>query len=157
MVDAAIGGKNGVNTPLGKNMIGAIYHPQKVIIDPLFLKTLPEKEKYNGKVEIMKMGLIADESLLHTQDIFQAIEVKRRIIALDDQEIGRRRLLNLGHTVGHALERLSKYEMSHGEAVSLGVRVECQCAYRMGLLKEKDWSLIQTLFPKKRFSILKKR
>ncbi len=148
MVDAAIGGKNGVNTPLGKNMVGTIYHPERVIIDTRFLKTLTEKEYQNGKVEIMKMGLIADESLLYSQDIFQAIEVKRRIVALDSRETGRRRLLNLGHTVGHALEHLSGYEISHGEAVSLGIRIECQCAYRMGLLREKDWLIIEALFPK---------
>jgi 3-dehydroquinate synthase len=148
MVDAAIGGKNGVNTPLGKNMIGTIYHPHKVIIDTRFLATLPDKEKKNGEVEIMKIGLIADPSLLKSKSIPGAIEAKRRLIARDDKEAGLRRLLNLGHTIGHALEHLSAYEMSHGEAVSLGIRIECQIAYRMGLLNRHDWQIIQNLFPK---------
>ena len=150
MVDAAIGGKNGVNTPLGKNMIGTIYHPQKVIIDERFLKTLPEKEKRNGEVEILKMGLVADASLLNSRNILNSIEFKRRIVALDEKETGLRRILNLGHTVGHALEKLSGYEMSHGDAVSLGIRIECQMAYVMGLLKRGDWEVIQALFPKEK-------
>lgn len=148
MVDAAIGGKNGVNTPLGKNMIGTIYHPKQVIINSSFLQTLPEKELYNGKVEIMKLGLIADPYLLDHADIARALEIKRRLVALDTNDQGIRRLLNLGHTIGHALESLSSYEMSHGEAVASGIRIECECAFRLGLLEKESWEIIQTLFPK---------
>ncbi len=147
MVDAAIGGKNGVNTPLGKNMLGTIYHPKHVIIDSSFLYTLPEQELNNGRVEIMKLGLLFDPYLLEHLDILRAIELKRRVIALDDQDKGMRRLLNLGHTIGHALEHLSSYHLSHGEAVALGIRIECECAFRLGVLEEESWRVIQDLFP----------
>lgn len=150
MVDAAIGGKNGVNTSYGKNMIGTIYHPKQVIIDTSFLKTLPQKEIYNGQVEIMKLGLLFDPYLLTHLDILRAIELKRRVVALDETDQGKRRLLNLGHTIGHALEHLSSYTLLHGEAVALGIRIECDYAFRLGVLEEESWRVIQELFPKKK-------
>ena len=147
MVDAAIGGKNGVNTAHGKNMIGTIYHPEKVIIDPRFLKTLPEKELFNGRVEMIKHGLIADPGLIKTFDLHRAIEVKRRIVAQDDHETGIRSLLNLGHTLGHALEKLSDYTLSHGEAVAQGIVLESRISHALGILDSDSLALIEELFP----------
>jgi 3-dehydroquinate synthase len=154
MVDAAIGGKTGVNTEHGKNMIGSFYAPEKLFILPGFLKTLPEKEWKSGTVEMLKAGLIADAEFFHefsnipiTQAIDRAIEIKRRIIALDPQEKGLRRVLNLGHTIGHALETLSDYQISHGEAVAAGIVLEARMAYEMGLLKKEAFEEIQKRFP----------
>jgi 3-dehydroquinate synthase len=151
MVDAAIGGKNAVNTPLGKNMIGTLYSPQHVWVDPRFLQTLPEPEMWCGRVEILKAGLIADPDLLEIEDldesIFAAIEVKRRIIARDLVEDGVRRLLNFGHTVGHALETLSNYAIPHGEAVATGIVVESRLSYQMGILDQRSLEKIEALFP----------
>lgn len=147
MVDAAIGGKNGVNTPLGKNMIGTFYLPEKTVIDPQFLKTLPEKELWNGRVEMLKAGLIADPDLFAFPDMEHAIEVKRKIVFADPHEKGERRLLNFGHTIGHALEKLSDYEMAHGEAVATGIVLESRLAYALGVLDHSSLEQIEAAFP----------
>lgn len=151
MVDASIGGKNGINTPWGKNMIGTYYLPLQVWIEPRFLETLSEEEKYNGYVEMLKHALIGNASLLDLpiseSSIFLSIEVKRRIICRDFQERGIRRTLNLGHTIGHALEYLSHYTLSHGQAVARGILIECHLSYQLGVLEKESWEKIQTLFP----------
>jgi 3-dehydroquinate synthase len=154
MVDAAIGGKTGVNTELGKNMIGTFYFPRSLIIRPGFLKTLPEEEWFNGKVEMLKAGLIADEEFFQEfekipldEAIARAIEIKRRIIALDPHEKGLRRILNCGHTIGHALETLSQYTISHGRAVAAGIILESRMAYEMGLFEKKSLEQIEERFP----------
>jgi len=143
MVDASVGGKTGVNTPFGKNLIGAIHQPKKVIIDPDTLKTLPLKNLAEGFVEMIKHGLVADAayfSFLETHSkellsldfnllnkaIFESCKIKKAIVEEDEREGGKRRLLNYGHTVGHALEKLTDYTLSHGEAVALGLLVEGQ-------------------------------
>ena len=154
MVDAAIGGKTGVNTDRGKNMIGSLYLPQKLWICPEFLKTLPEKEWLNGGVEMLKAGLIADADFFDhfseiplEEAIRRAIEIKRRILAQDLHEKGVRRTLNLGHTIGHALETLSHYQISHGEAVAAGIVLEAELSYEMGILNKEALTLIQKRFP----------
>jgi 3-dehydroquinate synthase len=154
MVDAAIGGKTGVNTDLGKNMIGSFYSPSKLFILPEFLKTLPQKEWFNGCVEMLKAALVADGEFFHEfsnipipKAINRAIEIKRRIVALDPFEKGLRRVLNLGHTIGHALETLSNYEISHGEAVAAGIVLEARLSYEMGILKKESLDLIEARFP----------
>ena len=154
MVDAAIGGKTGVNTELGKNMIGSFYPPHQLLICPEFLKTLPENEWFNGAVEMLKAGLIADAEFFHQfseipipQAIERALEIKRRIIAQDPHEKGLRRILNLGHTIGHALETLSNYQISHGKAVAAGIVLEAEISYEMGLLKKEALELIKKRFP----------
>lgn len=154
MVDAAIGGKTGANTELGKNMIGTFYFPRSLIIHPGFLKTLPEEEWFNGKVEMLKAGLIADreffqefEKIPLEKAITRAIEIKRRIIAQDPQEKGLRRILNCGHTIGHALETLSQYTISHGRAVATGIVLESRMAYEMGLLQKESLEQIEERFP----------
>ena len=159
MVDAAIGGKNGVNTEHGKNMIGSLYDPKRIYICPEFLKTLPEEEWFNGAVEMLKAGLIADADYFHRfseipieESIDRAIEIKRRIISKDLTEKGLRRVLNVGHTVAHALETLSDYQISHGKAVAAGIVLEAEISYEMGILKKEALEQIKTKFPPVSFS-----
>ncbi|MGX8775205.1 MAG: 3-dehydroquinate synthase family protein, partial [Bacillota bacterium] len=113
MADSSIGGKTGVNTEAGKNMIGTFWQPHLVLIDPKTLETLPEDELLNGLAEIIKAGFIADGTIFDaisedlTDAIFKAIRVKQVIVEADERESDCRRLLNFGHTIGHALEKCS--------------------------------------------------
>ncbi|HEX2578886.1 MAG TPA: 3-dehydroquinate synthase [Rhabdochlamydiaceae bacterium] len=154
MVDAAIGGKNGVNTSHGKNLIGSFCNPQKLYICPEFLKTLPEQEWFNGAIEMLKAGLIADADYFHrfseipiSKSIDRAIEIKRRIISRDLTEKGLRRVLNVGHTIAHALESLSDYRIPHGTAVAIGVVLEAEISHQMGILKKEALEQIRAKFP----------
>lgn len=160
MVDAAIGGKTAINLSYGKNLIGSYYFPERVILHFPFLETLPDHEWENGIVEILKMGLIADPELFNDFStfaipnlVFRAIEGKRRIVAQDPYETGCRSLLNLGHTMGHALEALSEYTLSHGRAVAMGIILEARLSYELGLLSSTDLHTIESRFPKAEFSI----
>lgn len=162
MVDASIGGKNGVNTPYGKNMVGGIYQPKKVVIDPWFLKTLPVNELRNGFVEMIKHGLIADSA--HFEDlenfadkllaldsqflskvILDSCKIKKSIVEEDEKEIGLRRALNFGHTVGHALEVLTDYSLSHGEAVAIGMLVEAYVAVELDFFDKRSFDRLRRL------------
>jgi 3-dehydroquinate synthase len=156
MCDAGIGGKTGVNTPYGKNLIGTFYPPLATIIDISFLKTLPQKELRSGFAEMIKHALIADpeyfaflesnaenlegEALLYA--IQRSIEIKEKIVNDDLREGGLRRVLNFGHTFAHALEHVTHYAISHGDAVALGMLFE-------GTFSEN--------FPQKRLFTLLKR
>lgn len=132
MVDAAHGGKNGLNTNHGKNLIGTFYEPNLVVIDPNYLKSLPKKELLNGLSEMIKYGAIRDQSLLKCLDepspdlatIARCIEIKKEIVDQDGRDRGIRQLLNFGHTIGHALERASSYTLSHGVAIAIGMICE---------------------------------
>lgn len=137
-VDAAIGGKTGINFE-GKNIIGTFYLPEFIIIDPETLKTLPEVEILNGLGEVVKYGILdpgvyrklksfggIDEGL-----IGECINVKLRIVEKDTRERGRRRILNLGHTVGHAIEKVSGYRIKHGFAVSIGLMASALIAEKI--------------------------
>ncbi len=159
MIDAAIGGKTGVNTRAGKNLVGAFHHPLAVIVDVDCLETLPEKETLNGLAEMAKAGIVANRSLflslaqegfhptvdpLHTAEILgKAIAVKSDAVAQDARDHSRRQILNFGHTVGHALERLSDYTIPHGAAVSAGMVVESFLAEEAGILPEKEGNLLR--------------
>lgn len=140
MVDSSIGGKTGVNHPMGKNLVGAFYQPEEVIIDVQFLKTLPEQEWINGLSEILKYGAIRDASIFEDCRFFletefcnagpetliplisKCVQVKADIVTEDEFEGGVRAFLNFGHTFAHALERACGYnKISHGEAVFLGM------------------------------------
>jgi len=151
MVDASIGGKTGVNTSAGKNLLGCIYQPSKVLIDTKTLNTLPMRELRNGIVEMIKHGLIADpiyfdyldknyENLLALDPeilqkaIYESCIIKKTIVEQDENENGMRRLLNFGHTVAHALETLSSYAIPHGEAVAIGMLVEGHISMQLGNL-----------------------
>ncbi|MFW6040961.1 MAG: 3-dehydroquinate synthase [Thermoplasmatota archaeon] len=130
-VDAAIGGKTGINLN-GKNMVGTFYEPDFVLIDTVFLNTLPREELQNGFGEVIKYGLLTNQVkklLLKNTDrksinlIEKCVEYKDDVVQRDLEERGIRRVLNLGHTVGHAIEKLSNYSIKHGNAVSIGLMV----------------------------------
>ena len=131
MVDAAIGGKTGIDFGGGKNQIGTFAEAEEVIIDPVFLTTLPQRELFSGLAEMLKYGFIADANLLkvnlenYQQFIDRCGEIKREIVAKDPHETGLRKILNFGHTIGHAIEShclTTDYPLLHGEAVALGMR-----------------------------------
>ncbi len=163
MVDSSVGGKTGIDTLFGKNLIGAFWQPKLVIADTHFLRTLPKGHIVNGLVEAIKMSLTHDvkafKYILHhldsavdgnatvlTQIIRYAVRIKAGVVARDEKESGERMTLNLGHTVGHAIEHLSDYRMMHGIAVALGILVEAKVAEMSGLLSEQGFAIIQDLF-----------
>lgn len=152
MIDASIGGKTGVNTAEGKNLIGA-YHPSSLIlIDVSFLKTLPELEMRNGYAEMIKYGLIASAPLFDLlekkrssfliESIQRSIEIKKKTIEMDFFEKGLRRILNFGHTFGHALEAILNYEIPHGQAVALGMAFESFLSMKLASLKSCEYERI---------------
>ena len=143
MVDASIGGKVGVDLPRGKNLVGAFKQPSLVVADLGVLATLPLIDFVAGFAEVIKHAIIADPELFdHVEShgweplawvLQRAIDVKRRVVEEDPFEQGRRVVLNLGHTFGHALEVLSDYELRHGFAVSIGLLAATRVALRLGL------------------------
>jgi 3-dehydroquinate synthase len=143
MVDASIGGKVAVDHPRGKNLIGAFKQPELVVIDPLALKTLDEAEMRSGWAEVIKAGVIGSANLFERLEergdkpllsiITEAVRVKVAIVEEDPYESGRRAVLNLGHTFGHALEVLSGFTLRHGEAVSVGMVAATRTAVALGL------------------------
>ncbi len=153
MIDASIGGKTAVDTPAGKNLVGAFHSPTAVLIDPQVLMTLPLRELRAGFAEALKHGVIADEpylsdvagkapALLSTDGqrgdsmfslIVRSIEIKADIVARDEREVGLRQILNFGHTIGHAVELISGYSLLHGEAVAIGMALESELAEHIGL------------------------
>ena len=146
MVDASLGGKTGFDLPQGKNLIGAFYPPKFVLADSELLKTLPQAEFISGMAEVVKHGIISDPELFELcaqgldcirdnleQVVKRAMSVKIRIIEDDPYEKGFRAALNLGHTVGHAVELASKFELRHGEAIAIGMVVEAKFAERIGI------------------------
>ena len=150
-VDASIGGKTGVNHLLGKNLIGTFYQPKLVLIDPGALRTLPPREYRAGLAEVIKYGVIADAEFFEFMErgmaqilklepaalhrvIRTSCAIKAAVVAEDEREGNRRRILNFGHTVGHALETLGGYRRyTHGEAVAIGMVVAARLAERLGL------------------------
>jgi 3-dehydroquinate synthase len=150
MVDASVGGKTGVNTSHGKNLVGAFHPPVGVFVDPSVAATLRDRDVRAGLVESIKHGLVADRAYLAWIDgeldllldrhpaalttlIRRSIEIKGEIVASDERESGRRAVLNAGHTVAHALERETDFRLSHGDAVALGLVVEAIVAGQLGL------------------------
>jgi 3-dehydroquinate synthase len=150
MLDASVGGKTGVDTPDGKNLIGAFHPPAAVVADPAALATLPERDFRGGLAEAVKHGLIADsayfgwiereaEALLRRDPaalerlVRRSVEIKAEVVSDDEREGGRRAILNAGHTVAHALERASAYRLPHGEAVALGLVAEAALAEELGV------------------------
>jgi 3-dehydroquinate synthase len=146
MVDSSVGGKVGVDLPQGKNLIGAFKQPDRVLIDPGALATLPEREWRCGMAEIIKHGLLADENLLdpalHMVErapelIRRAVQVKVDVVQQDPYERGVRAHLNLGHTFAHAIERVTGYRWPHGEAVGVGLLAAARLSWRMGLCDDR--------------------
>ncbi|MGD0217864.1 MAG: 3-dehydroquinate synthase [Desulfobaccales bacterium] len=151
MVDAAIGGKTAINLPEGKNLLGTFHQPLLVAIDPEFLQTLPRAEFLNGLAEVVKAALISDGELLARLEvlsgkgpagllrnreellevIYRAAAVKAEVVAQDEREGGRRRLLNFGHTLGHGLEQASSFRLAHGRAVAWGMLAALHLSERL--------------------------
>lgn len=139
MVDASIGGKTGADRPQGKNLVGAFHAPRLVLADPETLRTLPAVEYRNGMAEAIKHGIIGDPQLFAAAaagrpvDVARAMAVKARVVQQDPYEGGLRAVLNAGHTIGHAVEKASRYRLRHGEAVAIGLVAETRLAERLGL------------------------
>jgi 3-dehydroquinate synthase len=150
MLDASVGGKTGVDTQRGKNLVGAFHPPVAVLADTNTLRTLPEREYRSGMAEAVKHGMIADESYLGwiesnaeaigkrdpgalVQLVRRSVEIKAQVVSDDEREAGRRAILNAGHTIAHALEQSSGYTISHGEAVGLGLVAESHLAEELGI------------------------
>tara|TARA_B110001450_G_scaffold223836_1_gene221167 strand:+ start:760 stop:1866 length:1107 start_codon:yes stop_codon:yes gene_type:complete len=161
-VDSSIGGKTGINTKYGKNLIGSFYQPNLVIADTDFLKSLPKRELICGYGEILKHALIDNKTFFYyleknftkimqlkspfiEKSIYQSCLIKRRIIQIDETELGLRKILNLGHTFAHAYEAVLGYskKLNHGEAVLLGIISSCKFSLENKLISKKDHDLIQ--------------
>jgi 3-dehydroquinate synthase len=165
-VDAAVGGKTGVNLVSGKNLIGSFHQPLAVMIDPDVLATLPPREYRAGLYEIVKCGVIRDAELFALLDdsaervlaqdpalvervIADAVRIKAEVVSADEREGDLRRILNFGHTVGHALEAETEYKrFLHGEAVAFGMRAASALAVRTGDLSEADHASIERVIAK---------
>jgi len=158
MVDAAIGGKTGVNHPQGKNLIGAFHQPRLVLIDPQVLKTLPMREFRAGMAEVIKYGIIWDAKLFAQMEeskrldqlrylkaelidtiLTHSCQAKADVVSKDEKEAGLRAILNYGHTIGHAVESLTGYRVvNHGEAVAIGMVAAGQIAVELGMWKKAE-------------------
>ena len=140
--DSSVGGKTGVDLPQGKNLAGAFHQPRLVLCDIALLDTLPSDIFADGCAEVIKYGLIADESFFHSLKnpvgrqletvITRCVQLKSEVVCADEREQGARQLLNYGHTVGHAIERCSGFAVSHGRAVAIGMAVIARAAWRSG-------------------------
>ena len=162
MIDASIGGKTGVDTRAGKNLVGAFHHPALVVIDPRVLRSLPVPHRRNGLAEAVKHGVVAspaafawladhaaevaadglddDATALHL--VTEQVRIKASIVEQDERETGLRKVLNFGHTIGHAVETLSEFALPHGECVAIGMVVESRLAALAGLA---DASLAESI------------
>ena len=154
MVDSSIGGKVAVNVAAGKNIVGAFHQPSLVVSDTRFLDTLPDEELKNGMAETVKHALIGEARLLELlkahdlasiresgvmeELIYLSAGFKAGVVGQDEREAGLRAILNFGHTVGHAIESLMEYRISHGEAVARGMKAELELSRRMGLLSADE-------------------
>jgi 3-dehydroquinate synthase len=162
-VDSSVGGKTGVDHPKGKNLIGAFNQPRAVLIDPATLRTLPEREWIAGLAEVIKYGVIEDEEFFEyverhmpavlalsdapvTHIVKRSCEIKARVVSEDEHEADRRRILNFGHTIGHALESLGGYRgLIHGEAVAVGMVYEADLARHLGYCDQAVVTRLRTL------------
>ena len=161
-VDSSIGGKTGVDLHCGKNLLGTFYQPCAVFTDLSFLEMLPEKEFNNGLAEIIKYGAIDDEKMFRTLEsnmetiklkdskiLLNIVEtccrIKKSIVEIDEKEHGLRRILNFGHTLGHALETISQYAITHGEGVALGMIAAARLSEKMGYLENDATKRIESL------------
>lgn len=127
MVDASVGGKTAVNITQGKNLIGSFYQPSLVVVDPVCLRTLPERIYAEGMAEVIKCSYIKGEDFTTSDDMIKkCIELKKSLVEEDEFDTGARRLLNFGHTIGHAIETLSGFSYLHGEAVAAGMAYMCR-------------------------------
>ena len=162
MVDAAVGGKTGINTALGKNLVGAFHSPLEVLTDTTWLETLTDRDFAAGLAEVIKCGFIADREILNllsgksltevraakrlTEElILRSVNIKANVVGEDFRDGFAREVLNYGHTMGHAVERHSKYALRHGEAVSIGMVFVAELAHQLGILSEELVALHRSL------------
>ena len=142
MADASVGGKCAVDLNGAKNVIGAFHQPKAILIDPNLLQTLPERQMHAGFSEIVKIAVVRDAGLLEALEregltdeaILAAVRLKKEIVEADEKESGERKLLNFGHTLGHAMESAANGALLHGEAVALGMLPMCEAPLRARLL-----------------------
>jgi 3-dehydroquinate synthase len=161
-VDSSIGGKTGVDLPEGKNLLGTFHQPTQVYIDPRFITTLPDEELRQGMSEVVKSAMIGDEVLwkfvenssdsIRRRDpeallriISASCLLKSRIVQADEKESGGRRVLNLGHTVGHALEKLTDFRVRHGDCVATGMIAAATLSRRLGKLQAEDLQRLESI------------
>lgn len=164
MIDSAIGGKTAVNLAAGKNLVGAVYQPKAVLVDPGFLATLPKRNVISSLAEAVKYGFIRDKSIFNTIDqrfeellelenqelltelIAKSCHIKAQIVSNDQFENGERKLLNYGHTIGHAFETIQEYGgLYHGEAVLYGMKCANFISHKHGLLSDDDYQHAQAV------------
>ncbi len=162
MADSSVGGKTGVNHPMGKNMIGAFYQPRYVLMDLNVLKTLPREEFLAGMAEVIKYGVIADAELFTYLEknrekilgldpealghiVRRSCEIKAGVVSRDEREGGLRAILNFGHTIGHAIETLENYAVRHGYAISVGMVYASRLAHKTGLCDSSAPQRVESL------------
>ncbi len=139
-VDAAVGGKTGLNLKNGKNLVGAFWQPSLVICDYMTFETLPAERMLDGIAEAVKTAVISESGLIdyiknnnYQYVLDRCISLKKSLVEADEHDTGLRQLLNFGHTIGHGIEKLTSYSVTHGRAVAKGMIAESKAAYRMGL------------------------
>ncbi len=162
MLDASIGGKTGVSTPAGKNLVGAFHQPAAVVADPDVLATLPPAERRQGLAEAVKAGLVADAAQFgwleeHAAEVSagdpdrledlirRSVPIKAAVVEADERETGLRAILNAGHTVAHAIEAATGHAVPHGEAVAMGLVVETRLAERLGIAADGTAARVESL------------
>ncbi|MCL1884476.1 MAG: 3-dehydroquinate synthase [Defluviitaleaceae bacterium] len=159
MVDSSVGGKTAIDIPAGKNLVGAFYQPSVVICDPTVLSTLTPEIFSDGCAEVIKHGMICSEKLLNIlkvspihenleEIIAENVKIKWDIVQKDEFDTGERQLLNFGHTIGHAIEKLSKYEISHGKSVAIGMAMITRSSVKMGLCPPECLEVLESLLEK---------
>ncbi len=179
-VDSSVGGKNGINTKSGKNLVGTFYHPKEVFIDPSILSTLPKREILSGYAEIVKHGIIEDQKFFNwleknskkillldkkllLQAIYKSILIKRKYVIKDEKEKlinnNSRAILNFGHTFGHALETIYRYKkkLTHGEAISVGMIIAGTISYKLKYLKISELNKIKAHFKSNKLPLIDKK
>ncbi len=156
-VDSSVGGKTAVDLPEGKNLVGAFYQPRLVLIDPEVLETLPEETFIDGMAEVIKYGCIQNRGILdmvqmpHYRDridelIYECVKIKRDVVEVDEHDTGLRMILNFGHTIGHAVEKIGGYTThTHGQAVAIGMVAAMKVAQHLGAINDLDEYLASLL------------
>ena len=171
-VDSSVGGKVGVNFDSGKNLVGAFYQPRLVLIDPNTLRSLPLRERRSGMAEVLKYGIISDRPFFEMLSreagglvrltspqleyaIARSCEIKARVVEQDERDDGLRAILNFGHTIGHALEAITRYRVyRHGEAIAIGMVSACLIGEEVGLTDPADTAAVITGFRNAGFKML---
>ncbi len=157
-VDSSVGGKTAIDLPFGKNLVGSFYHPLSVIMDPSVLATLPRTVMNEGMAEVIKYGCIRDVHLFEQIEsnkmdlewiLERCIHIKTAVVAKDERDTGERMLLNFGHTVGHAIEKVTDYKVySHGQAVSFGMVIACKIGEKLGVTKQGTTKRVEACIEK---------